>query len=277
MTDSPSGNIRIACQTYTWEMLGDDWHGSVTDLLDWISDADYQGIEITSKMIADFYDRPADFAAACAERNLVLAAFAYASPSGSGFTDADRLDADLAGARGAIEFTCHFPGAKLELGGAAHPSRDDIWTKLDQALVFYNVAGLLAADAGVPACVHPHSHFGSLLESAEEYAYLLDRLDPGCANFCPDTGHIVRGGQDLLTCLRTTLPRIIHVHLKDADANRRWVGLGEGLCDYPAVFDLLESAGYDGWVVAEEESATAREDGIAAINRNRAYLRSIGY
>jgi inosose dehydratase len=270
-------NIRVACQTYTWEMLGCDWRGRVTDLLDWISDADYDGIEITSNMIAEFYDRPEDFAGECAERELIMCAFAYASPSGSGFTDPAAFDDDLAGARRAVEFTRHFRGAKLELGGAAHPSRDEIWAKLDQALKFYNEAGCLAAEAGVHACVHPHSHFGSLLESAEEYAYLLGGLDPQCANFCPDTGHIVRGGQDLIECLRTSLPRIVHVHLKDADAHNNWVGLGEGVCDYPAVFALLEDAGYKGWVVAEEESAAAREDGVAAINRNRGYLSSIGY
>ena len=41
--------------------------------------------------------------------------------------------------------------------------------------------------------------------------------------------------------------------------------------------ELLESAHYDGWLVAEEESEDARRDGAAAIRKNRAYLRSIGY
>ena len=43
--------IRIACQTYTWEMLGDVWQGRVTDLLDWIADAGYPGIEITNTIL----------------------------------------------------------------------------------------------------------------------------------------------------------------------------------------------------------------------------------
>jgi len=44
-------------------------------------------------------------------------------------------------------------------------------------------------------------------------------------SFGPDTGHIVRGGQDLLTCLRTHLPRITHLHLKDAKADNTWAPL----------------------------------------------------
>jgi sugar phosphate isomerase/epimerase len=137
--------------------------------------------------------------------------------------------------------------------------------------------GRLGAAQGVSVNVHPHSHHGSLIESAEEYKYLMDRLDPQTVSLGPDTGHIVRGGQDLLTCLRTHMGRITHLHLKDVNTFRTWVGLGEGACDFPAVFELLESTGYDGWVVAEEESQAARRDGVATIRKNREYLRSIGY
>jgi sugar phosphate isomerase/epimerase len=267
--------IRIACQTYTWEMLGADWQGKVTDLLDWIAGAGYAGIEITNTMIGEFADRPAEFARELERRDLELAAFAYASATG--FTRPEGRAADLAGARRVIEFLRRFPEPRLALGGAAFPDRAEARKRLDHAIGFYNEVGRLAAPAGIAVNVHPHSHFGSLLESAEEYQYLLDRLDPACISFGPDTGHIVRGGQDLLTCLRTHLPRIRHLHLKDATADRRWVGLGEGVCDFRAVLVLLNGAGYSGWVVAEEESEAARLDGVAAVRRNRAYLRALGY
>ena len=55
-------HIRIACQTYTWEMLGDDWRGQVDDLLDWIAAAGYDGIEITNHMIGAFLWGPQAFA-----------------------------------------------------------------------------------------------------------------------------------------------------------------------------------------------------------------------
>ena len=267
--------IRVACQTYTWEMLGDAWHGKVTDILDWIAAAGYAGIEITNNMIGAYYDRPEEFAAELQKRNLELAAFAYSSASG--FTDPDRWEADIAGAQRTIEFLRHFPTPRLGLGGAANPSRQNARGKLDQAIKLYNEVGRLGAAAGVSVNVHPHSHHGSLLESAEEYQYLLDHLDPETVSFGPDTGHIVRGGQELLACLRTYMPRITHLHLKDATKAREWVALGDGICDFPAVMALLEESGYDGWLVAEEESEEARQDGIAAIRKNRAYLRSIGY
>ena len=264
--------IQVACQTYTWEMLSSEWRGRVTDLLDWIADAGYAGIEITNHMIGEFADRPAEFARELRARDLQLAAFAYST---TGFTDPACWEDDVAGAQRALEFLRAFPSPRLALGGAASPARAR--AGLDQAIRFYNHVGRLAAPSGVAVNVHPHSHYGSLIESADEYQYLVDRLDPAYVSLGPDTGHIVRGGQDLLACLRTHLPRITHLHLKDATPDRTWVGLGEGMCDFPAVMRLLESVGYNGWVVAEDESEAARRDGVAAIRRNRAYLRSIGY
>ena len=266
--------IQVACQTYTWEMLGAEWKGQVTDLLDWVAGAGYAGIEITNSMIGEYYNQPEQFAAELAKRDLKLAAFAYAT---TGFTDPDRWEQDIIGARQAIEFVRHFPEPRLGLGGAAHPSSEDPWEKIDQAIRFYNQVGHLSADLGVSVNVHPHSHYGSLLESAESYAYLMDHLDARFVSLGPDTGHIVRGGQDLMTCLSTYISRITHLHLKDVTTDGDWVVLGEGTCDYPAVLTLLESVDYDGWIVGEEESAAARQDGIAAIRKNRSYLQSIGY
>jgi sugar phosphate isomerase/epimerase len=163
------------------------------------------------------------------------------------------------------------------LGGAAHPSLENAWQKLDQAIRFYNEVGRMASDLGISVNVHPHSHHGSLLESVEAYAYLMDHLEARYVSFGPDTGHIVRGGQDLMACLRTYISRITHLHLKDVTATGEWVALGEGICDFAAVIALLGSANYEGWIVAEEESAEARGDGQVAIRKNRTYMQSIGY
>lgn len=270
--------IQVGCQTYTWEMLGDEWIGRVTDLLDWVAAAGYAGIEITNTMIAEYADKPVPFAGEIDRRGLKLAAFAYAT---TGFTDPDCWDDDLAGARQALNFLGHFPEPRLALGGAASPTRalssSEARSKLDQAIRFYNEVGRLGADLGISVNVHPHSHYGSLLESEKEYAHLMDHLEPRYVSLGPDTGHIIRGGQDLLTCLQTYSSRITHLHLKDVTTTGEWVPLGEGIGDFPAVMALLRSANYKGWIVAEEESAAARQDGLAAIHKNRAYLNQIGY
>ena len=268
--------LRVGCQTYTWEMLGQNWKGSVDSILDAVAQAGYEGIEITNSMIREYAGRPADFAKAIKQRGLGLAAFAYASPAG--FTDPASRTNELQGADEAMRFVAFFSGVVLALGGASTPERIDVDRKIALAADFYNEVGKRGKKAGVPVAFHPHSHHGSILESRREYQRIMELTDPEAVGWNPDTGHIVRGGQNLLDTLRTFARRIRHVHLKDADSGNHWQPLGKGICDISAVLDFLENElGYDGWVVGEEESADAVKDQIAAIRGNRDHLRSLGY
>ena len=262
----------IGCQTYTWEMLGDQWIGTPTDILDAMSAAGYDGVEFSNVMIGDYFSSPDHFAADLQQRNLTLAAYAYST---TGFTDAGRFEADLAGAQKALTFSQEI-GVMLCLGGASAPSRDQSDVRFDQAIRFYQTVAEQGARMGVTVCVHPHSHHGSLLESAAEYDRLLSATADSGLMFNPDAGHIMRGGQDLMDCVRRHRARIVHVHIKDVDANNDWQPLGQGIIDWQSFFGFLEKSGYQGWVVAEEESAPARKDPAAAVANNRRLLRSMG-
>jgi inosose dehydratase len=267
--------LRVGCQTYTWEMLGPAWRGSVDDILDAVAAAGYEGIEITNSMIRDYAEKPADFMKTMGRRGLTLSAFAFASPAG--LTDPAARSAENDGAAAALRFVANFPGTVLALGGASATDRSNLDKKIGFAADFYNEVGRLGRKAGVRVAFHPHSHHGSILETRDEYERMMKLTDPELVGWNPDTGHIVRGGQNLIDTLRTFASRIVHVHLKDADANNNWQPLGKGVCDIPSVLSFLEKEiGYRGWVVCEEESAGARKDQIAAIRWNRDYLKSLG-
>jgi inosose dehydratase len=84
------------------------------------------------------------------------------------------------------------------------------------------------------------------------------------------------------------------VHLKDCDpdvkaqsARESWdyqqsVGhgvfceLGKGSVDFPAVLSSLRSAGYNGWLVVEQDVLPSMGTPAESAARNRAYLKSIG-
>jgi inosose dehydratase len=263
---------RIGCQTYTWEMRGDDWTGSPDDILEGVFAAGYEGVEFSNAMIGGYLETPAQFAAALDERKLACAGYAYAT---SGFTAQDRFDQDLGGAMRGLTF-CAELGVPLCLGGAASPSREGYEARLSQAIRFYRTVAERGAKMGVKVCVHPHSHHGSLLDTAEEYDALLSRTADSGLMFNPDAGHIVRGGQDLLDCFRRHRERIAHVHIKDADAEGRWQPLGRGIIDWEALLGFLKETGYGGWIVAEEESQEAWVDPWGAVAGNRRFLRSMG-
>jgi len=268
-----SATLRIGCQTYSWEMRGKDWTGTPDDILDIVAAAGYEGVEFTNNTIADYGDAPQRFTEALQRRNLACAAFSFGS---TGFTDPALYERDLAGAEQALAFSAAL-GVVLCLGGAASPSREAYDAKMAQAVRFYRAVAERGAKMGVTVCVHPHSHYGSLLESAEEYDHVMAATADSGLMLNPDAGHITRSGQNLMDCLRRHRARVAHVHIKDADVQNNWQALGKGIISWKTVLGYLRDSGYTGWVVAEEESDDARRDPVDAVTSNRRYLRSCGF
>lgn len=65
-------DLKVGCQTFTWEMLGKNWTGGPDDLLTAIAEGGYTGIEITDTMIGHYADSPDDFAASLKDRKSVV-------------------------------------------------------------------------------------------------------------------------------------------------------------------------------------------------------------
>jgi inosose dehydratase len=124
-----------------------------------------------------------------------------------------------------------------------------------------------AAASGLVATLHPH--VGTMIESGEETARVLDGSRVG---LCLDTGHLLIGGGDPVEIARKHPGRIAHVHLKDvrldwarrvqtgqetytaAVAGGMYVPLGTGDVDIAAIVSALEDHGYTGWYVLEQDT-----------------------
>ena len=103
-----------------------------------------------------------------------------------------------------------------------------------------------ATSRGVVAALHPH--VGTMIETGEETERLLAGSRVG---LCVDTGHLLVGGVDPVALTAAYPARVVHVHLKDVDAERRWRPLGDGVVPLAAVLDDLRARGYAGWLVVE--------------------------
>lgn len=257
---------RIACQTFTWEMLGDGWTGGPDDLVEAIATAGYAGIEITDTMIGHYADQPEAFARRLDESGLTLAAFAYGSHGG--FSEADQAEADYAACRKWSDFVAHFSGAVLSMGSATAMSDGPRADKIALAAEIYNRSAEIARAAGIALALHPSSHKNTLLFDKADYDRIFSLLDKNIG-WVPDTGHILRAGQDIGLTLSDFGDRIRYLHLKDVDAHGDWAMLGEGICDLTAVLAAVEKAPrFNGWIVVEEESEEAGKDPAAAVRRN---------
>ena len=256
-------------------MLGDGWTGSLENLVDVISRAGYSGIEITDTMIGHFAHNNTGFAKILANAGLDLISFAFGSSSG--FCEPDALASDLEMTKTWVDFAAAFPGALVSLGSATIMSEGTRAEKFDAAAEVYNRAAGIGHDAGVGVAIHPSSHTNTLLSSREDYDEIFKRLDPG-VGWVPDTGHILRGKQNMIDTMSTYRARIRYVHLKDVDASGSWQMLGDGICDTTAAIETaLGAPDFNGWLVIEEESKDAASNPNAAVARNRETMRSLGY
>ena len=151
-------------------------------------------------------------------------------------------------------------------------------------------AQAVASGRGFEASLHPHT--STYVEAPWEIERALELTDVG---LLLDTGHLLLGGSDPIEALRDWGDRVNYVHVKDVrlevvrqvvaereDVLEGWrrgmfCELGQGDVDLPAFFGALREAGYDGWVVVEQDripraDEKLRESAEAQV-RNRRWLR----
>ena len=150
-----------------------------------------------------------------------------------------------------------------------------------------------AADVGVTATLHPH--VGTVVESQEEVWRVIEGSN---VPLCLDTGHLLIGGTDPADLARQVSDRIAHTHLKDVDASwaRRvrsrevaytdavrqgmYRRLGAGDVDIAGIVAVLESSGYQGWYVMEQDtiltSAPDDEGPVVDVRAGVEFLRGLG-
>lgn len=151
--------------------------------------------------------------------------------------------------------------------------------------------GRYARSRGATMCFHPHG--GSPIETEDEIDRLMASTDPEIVPLGLDSGHVAYGGGDPVAVFRRYADRIRYVHAKDvrphvlAEARREGLTFneavqrgvfcppGSGSIDFPGIFAVLRSAGYDGWIIAEAEQDPAIHIPLTEAQRARRYLRDV--
>ena len=165
---------------------------------------------------------------------------------------------------------------------------DSSWEEL-----FEGLAAVEEICAGYDLSLTLHHHFGTVIERPHQ----VERFLEGCGTgLCLDTGHYMVGGGDPVELAESARGRINHVHLKDVDgrlaeqvaagttgyegAVRRGLfkPLGKGDVDVERVIHVLQSAGYGGWYVLEQDvmlPVEPVEDGgpIIEVRKSLAFLK----
>jgi inosose dehydratase len=263
-----SSGIRIACQTYSWQMTIGAYRGRVGHIARIAAEAGFAGIEPEVVMLGDGWSAAA-LLAELDRHGISLAALCLVERwSGSRETEREARAADQA-----IEAVALSPGTVLNLCQDPGADRTSLAERQRNALGCLSAVSARAADRGVHCTFHPNSPAGSVFRTAADYEVLLDGL-PDRIGFTPDLGHIVKGGMDPLEVLKRYLDRIDHVHYKDISPAGDWAPTGEGVIDFPQITGYLARMGYTGWIVMEDESPEAAADPDGAARRNAEYART---
>jgi inosose dehydratase len=155
------------------------------------------------------------------------------------------------------------------------------------------VARAVRNEANLRTVFHPHC--AGYVETPSEIEALMTRTDPTLLGFCIDTGHATYGGGDPVELIQRYSNRLWHTHFKDCDPGvareareKEWdyftaVGhglfceLGRGAVDFASARDALAGAGYNGWIVVEQDVLPGMGRPAESAARNRAFLRTLGY
>jgi inosose dehydratase len=230
---------------------------------------------------------------------------------GTTFSTGLDIDASLAAFRAQVQFL-KAVGSKdvvvAELGNAVNQVKTKavladrpVMNEAQWYLVcsLLNEAGRIARDNGMALSYHPH--VGTVIQTLEDTERLLASTDADSVKLCLDTGHLRFAGAsqaDLETLTRKSIDRIAHVHLKNV---RRAVlplavsnkfsfyqaiqtgvftvpGDTAGDLNFRPILQILQSAGFNRWLVVEAEQNPRNADPLECAQMARAYLRAeLGY
>lgn len=136
-----------------------------------------------------------------------------------------------------------------------------------------------------------HHHMGTVVQTAAEIDKMMDMTDPDKFSLLFDSGHLAYCGEDYVEVLKRHAKRVKHVHLKDIrpDVVKKvkdeklsflqgvragaFTVPGDGCIDFAPIFDILDAAGYKGWMIVEAEQDPAKANPLEYALKAREYIR----
>jgi inosose dehydratase len=252
------------------------WHGNDRQAIEDIAAVGFHGIQLRSNIIADF-GSPAAVHDMLSQHELKFVALS----SGDLLSDPAVAKKSIAEHTDHAKFLRDAGGLYLQVIDNRPKGRTPApadYKNLGRALT---ELGKRTADLGIP--LGYHNHMGSLGERPEELDQIMSLSDPHYVKLELDIAHYFQGGGDPAQAIEKFKDRLLFLHVKDVERlpqdkdprhSYRFVELGRGLVDVPAVFEALRSVNFRGWAVVEldgvPDTAHSPKEAAAA---NKQYLQ----
>ena len=234
------------------------WGGNDVQAIKDVGEVGFRGIQLRSPILKDFGDKPKELADLLKQHKLEFVALSGGGPRNDGYVAAEEIATQVKHA----SFMRAAGGLYLQMTDSARPKERKPESRDFKALGrLLTEIGKRTADLGIPMAYH--NHMGSLGEGPEEVDALMDAADPKYVKLLLDVAHYAQGGGDPAKAIGKHRDRILFLHIKDVESvgpaaasrsNYRFVELGRGRVDLPAVFVALKEIKFRGWAIVELDS-----------------------
>jgi sugar phosphate isomerase/epimerase len=122
-----------------------------------------------------------------------------------------------------------------------------------------NRAGRMARAAGLKLGYHNHNwEFFRLTDNPRRTAYdvLADTTDPDLVHLELDLFWAIRGARDPVDLIKQHRGRVLQYHVKDMNQAGSFEDPGQGLLDFPGIFEHSRTAGVKEYIVERDDAGT---------------------
>jgi inosose dehydratase len=236
------------------------WGGNDRQAIDDVAALGFRGIQLRSNCIEEFGGSPAAVRDLLEEHKLVFVALS------SGGLRIDRaVESEIAKHTAHAKFVHDAGGLYLQV--TDDRPKDRAITSADYKRLGQLLTELAKRTADLGVSLGYHNHMGSLGERPEEVDQILEATDPRYAKLELDVAHYFQGGGDPVKAIEKYSDCLLFLHLKDVErlpsgadsrTSYRFVELGRGQVDLPAVFSTLRIVNFRGWAIVELDAVPGK-------------------
>lgn len=250
-------DVKIAYSAITW---GGNDAQAIADL----SALGYRGIQLRANTFGPYKAKPSELKALLDQHKLTLAMFSSGNVEIDPAKEQSTIDMHVAHA----SFVKALGGSAIQLTNNVRP-KDRLPTteELKRLAAIMNEIGKQTADMGVQAAYHNHMH--QLGETPEEVDIIVQAMNPNYCKLLLDIAHYRQGGGQPEKAVKQYKDMLYALHLKDTMSPLpdkpenpkayKFVELGRGNVNVPAVFKALDDIKFTGWGIVELDGVPEKD------------------
>jgi len=244
------------------------WNGDDRQAIEDIATLGFRGIQLRSNVLKEFASA-AELRDLLEKHHLKMVALSSGGVRIDPTVERDEIARHTANAK----FAHDVGGSYLQVTDERPKDRPISSGDYDRLGKLITEIGKRTADLGIS--LGYHNHMGTLGQSPDEVDQILQAADPQYAKLELDVAHYFQGGGDPAKAIEKYHDRLLFLHIKDVESlpnaenpkrDYRFVELGRGRVDLPAVFAALQKVNFRGWAIVEldavpDKSRTPKECG----------------